>query len=52
MRKGRFYLTCRAYTPCIHPLCYSSEAPSCVRRKFELSSQIRLLLSINAQLTL
>nr|DAK54846.1 MAG TPA: hypothetical protein [Microviridae sp.] len=34
------------------PLCYSSEAPSCVRRKFELSSQIRSLLSINAQLTL
>nr|DAM46733.1 MAG TPA: hypothetical protein [Microviridae sp.] len=36
---------------CIHPLCYSSEAPSCVRRKIELSSQFRPPLSINAQLT-
>nr|DAQ85713.1 MAG TPA: hypothetical protein [Microviridae sp.] len=33
-------------------MCYSSEAPGCVRRKIELSSQFRLFLSINAQLTL
>nr|DAF64340.1 MAG TPA: hypothetical protein [Microviridae sp. ctX401] len=32
-------------------LCYSSEAPSCIRRKIELSSQFRLPLSINVQLT-
>nr|DAS20035.1 MAG TPA: hypothetical protein [Microviridae sp.] len=33
-------------------VCYLSEAPSCVRSKFELSSRILHFLSINAQLTL
>nr|DAT35145.1 MAG TPA: hypothetical protein [Microviridae sp.] len=41
MRKGRFYLTCRVYTPCIHPLCYSSEAPSSMR------TQNRVILSVS-----